>query len=622
VPPRLASTRAGRSDTLGGVAGRTLLSAALAAFVGAVLLATLALHLNIGLVLREEAAAILLCLVLPWTLAGSVLLALVAAAASALGSWRAFPPLLRRRLAFLALSAAAVLYWSNLRAYHDALPARALQALALSATAITSAAAVLVVVGLHALLFPGRERAPAGALVILAPTLAVALALALRPEAPPQAPVVGVSLEAAQAARRIIVLGIDGLGVSDLTGNPSLVPLLTRLARRGALGSLATLRPNEGPPLWTTLMTGRYPRDHGVLSATSYRLFGSSSDWHLLPKGAAIGLLERAGLVRPRPVTSAARKRRALWNVLDAFGIPTGLVRVWATQPPEAIQGFVVSPYFHLVSGEPARASAALYPRDLLKEVAARMVRATDIDPALLAGLAEGASGDSPLADPRLRALAESALAPDLSYERAAFVLNSTYRPSLLVISFNGYDSVGHSFYREAHPEAFGDVRPQDARRYGHVLERYASLLGGFVGDWQKELVASDVLLVVSTHGLEPTPLWRRLLGTLSGTQVAAASHASAPPGLLLAVGEGIRPGALLGRASVLDVAPTLLYLLGLPVPRDMQGRVLTEMLDPDFASEHPVTFIPSYEGLAVTPAVAGAPLDALPPLPEEQESR
>ena len=55
-----------------------------------------------------------------------------------------------------------------------------------------------------------------------------------------------------------------------------------------------------------------------------------------------------------------------------------------------------------------------------------------------------------------------------------------------------------------------------------------------------------------------------------------------------------------------------------LPVARDMDGRVLTEILEPEFARQRPVTFIPSYESLAVAPAVPGASLDDLPPLPEE----
>jgi predicted AlkP superfamily phosphohydrolase/phosphomutase len=416
----------------------------------------------------------------------------------------------------------------------------------------------------------------------------------------------------------VLVVGIDGLGVHDLTSEPPASPVLARLARRGALGPLATLRPTEAPPLWTTLMTGCFPRDHGVLSAATYALAGSKSEWSLLPKGAAIGLIERAGLVARRPVASTTRRRRALWNVLDAFSAPSGLVRVWGTQPPEAIHGFVVSPYFHLLSGDPAKAKAALHPSDLLPEVAARMVRAEDVDPALLADLADAPRAGSPLDDQRLRALAETALAPDLSYKRAAEVLAAAYRPALLVIVFQGYDVAGHEFYRDAHPEAFGNVPPEDARRYGHVLERYASLLGRFVSELEKELEPGDLLLVVSAHGLEPAPLWRRLIGVLSGTPVAAASHAAAPPGLLLAYGDGIRPGATLEGASILDVAPTLLYLLGLPVARDMQGRVLTEMLEPGYERDHPVTFIPSYEGLAVAPAVPGARAFELPPLPEE----
>jgi predicted AlkP superfamily phosphohydrolase/phosphomutase len=599
-----------------------LLSAAIAAAVSALALATLTLYLNPSLTLRAEARALLLSLVLPWAAAATVALALVAALASALRWWPPAPPVVPRRpflagLAFVALAVAAGLYWANLLAYRDALPLATLRALTLAAVAVSAAPALLAAIGLDRWL-SGERRALAAGLAVLALAVAVALPLALRPQPSASAPVVPVRLDAAQPSRRVLLVGIDGLGVQDLTGDEPASPALARIAKRGTLGPLATLRPSEGPPLWTSLLTGRLPRDHGVLSATSYTLVGSSSEWSLLPKGAAVGLLERAGLAARRPVVSTTRRRRALWNVLDAFAAPSGLVRVWGTQPPEAIRGFVVSPYFHLLSRDPQKARAALHPRDLLVEVAARTMRAEDLDPALLADLADAPRAASPLEDPRLRALAETALAPDLSYKRAAEVLGAAYRPALFVVGLHGYDAVGHSFYREAHPDAFGDVPPEDAQRYGHVLARYAALVGRFVSELEKQLGPGDLLLVVSNHGLEPTPLWRRLLGVLSGAEVAAASHARAPSGLLLARGEGIRPGATLASASILDVAPTLLYLLGLPVARDMEGRVLTEMLEPGYAREHPLTFIPSYEGLAVAPAVPGAPAFELPPLPDE----
>jgi arylsulfatase A-like enzyme len=242
-----------------------------------------------------------------------------------------------------------------------------------------------------------------------------------------------------------------------------------------------------------------------------------------------------------------------------------------------------------------------------------------DLDPALLADLADAAvPAAAPLDDPPLRVLAANAVAPDLTYARVTEVLRRAYSPALLVVSFHGYDAAGHAFYRYAHPEAFGDVSPEEARRYGRVLDRYASLVERWVREIERDLGAEDVLVVLSGHGLAPTPLWRRLLGALTGTSVGAASHGGAPDGVLLAAGGGIRPGAQVANASVLDVAPTLLYLMGLPVARDMEGRVLTEILEPAFARQHPVTFIPSYESLAVTPAAPGVPLDELPPLPEE----
>ena len=55
--------------------------------------------------------------------------------------------------------------------------------------------------------------------------------------------------------------------------------------------------------------------------------------------------------------------------------------------------------------------------------------------------------------------------------------------------------------------------------------------------------------------------------------------------GVFVATGPAFRPGASTGPdADLLDVAPTVLRLLGVPVPADMDGRVLTEVLDPSLA--------------------------------------
>ncbi len=52
--------------------------------------------------------------------------------------------------------------------------------------------------------------------------------------------------------------------------------------------------------------------------------------------------------------------------------------------------------------------------------------------------------------------------------------------------------------------------------------------------------------------------------------------------GIIVAAGQSIRPGAEPVEASLLDVAPTVLHLLGVHVPEDVDGRVLVELLDQD----------------------------------------
>jgi predicted AlkP superfamily phosphohydrolase/phosphomutase len=211
----------------------------------------------------------------------------------------------------------------------------------------------------------------------------------------------------------------------------------------------------------------------------------------------------------------------------------------------------------------------------------------------------------------------ERALAPDLTYQRAGAVLRAAYDPPFFATYFYGLDVVGHSFTRFSQPDLFGNVRPQEVRRYGRVVDRYVSLVGQWVGEAMQGLEKGEILLVVSGYGMEPSPLWRRLLGSVTGRRVSG-THAGAPDGLLIAAGDGIRSGATLRNASVLDVAPTILYLMGLPIARDMEGRVLTEMLEEGFLRAHPVAFIPSYESLAVTPAGA-APPSVPPGLPEDE---
>lgn len=60
--------------------------------------------------------------------------------------------------------------------------------------------------------------------------------------------------------------------------------------------------------------------------------------------------------------------------------------------------------------------------------------------------------------------------------------------------------------------------------------------------------------------------------------------------GLLLAYGDHIRRDGITG-AQIMDLAPTILYLLDLPIPEDMDGKVLLDCLDDDLTSTRSVRY-------------------------------
>jgi len=52
-----------------------------------------------------------------------------------------------------------------------------------------------------------------------------------------------------------------------------------------------------------------------------------------------------------------------------------------------------------------------------------------------------------------------------------------------------------------------------------------------------------------------------------------------------------IKKGYALTGAQIQDMTPTILYAMGLPLARDMDGRVLAEAFTYPFTAEHPLTF-------------------------------
>ncbi|HXM05363.1 MAG TPA: alkaline phosphatase family protein [Chthoniobacterales bacterium] len=61
--------------------------------------------------------------------------------------------------------------------------------------------------------------------------------------------------------------------------------------------------------------------------------------------------------------------------------------------------------------------------------------------------------------------------------------------------------------------------------------------------------------------------------------------------GVFIGKGKAFNPGTRLEGARLIDLAPTLLYLLGQKVPADMDGRVLTAAFDPRFLQQNTTNY-------------------------------
>ena len=105
-----------------------------------------------------------------------------------------------------------------------------------------------------------------------------------------------------------------------------------------------------------------------------------------------------------------------------------------------------------------------------------------------------------------------------------------------------------------------------------------------------------DLLVVVSGFGMEPLGIGKRLIERMIGDPDISGTHEAAPDGFLMAYGASVARGRLQARASVVDVTPTILYFLGLPIGRDMDGYARTDLFQRSFTEERPITFIPTYD--------------------------
>ncbi|MFM8534693.1 MAG: alkaline phosphatase family protein [Acidimicrobiia bacterium] len=497
-------------------------------------------------------------------------------------------------LCTIAAGGGSTLMWLNLRAFGAVLDPATRERMVLGAALLTASSVVFLILGLaHLGRRGGRVSA---ALLSLAMVFSVAAPLAARGPARLE-PLPARSLPPAEGAlptsgSQVRMLMLDGASLDVILSAVAAgrLPNFARVLDQGAAMHLATLRPAQAEPVWSAVATGRYPMHNGVRSAVVYRALGGTPI-DLLPDYCFAQALVSFGFLTEEPLTVTDLTARPIWNILSDRGVSVGVIGWPLTHPAPVVNGFAVSDAFHRLPETELTldASPALWPGGWLEDALAALQVPAVPDPV---SLVTAMGAPQPINDYDVR----RDQAPILADRVHLQLLNAfeEIAPRFLAVRFPGIDAVGHRFLRYADPAAFGDVSEAERQRFGNVLDQYYGFIDTLVGREIDRLRPDDLLLVVSAFGMEPLTPGKRVLEIIAGNPQISGTHERAPDGFVLAFGDAVAPGRP-NRASVVDLAPTILYFLGLPVGRDMDGFARIDMFTGAFTSDKPVTYIPSY---------------------------
>jgi tetratricopeptide (TPR) repeat protein len=337
------------------------------------------------------------------------------------------------------------------------------------------------------------------------------------------------------------------------------MPNFARFVNEGVIGNVASLTPMLSPILWTSIATGKHADKHGIL-----------------------GFAEPDGPTgKCRPVTSTSRRCKALWNILSDRGIPSGVVNWFATHPAEDINGFIVSDRFCKAVAGPQEpwplVPGAVHPADQL-EAASRL----RVHPALttqdhLRPFIPRIDDLDPIRDKPVHEL-RVLLAECATVQRVTTWLMQSRPWEFLGVYFDTIDRLAHVFMdyhppRRDHVDAasydlYKDVMNQCYRFHDKMLGRLMNLAGD-----------DTTIIILSDHGFHCDHLRPNVSGHVTDGQPVAWHRRH---GVLAIRGPGINRDQRVYGASLLDIAPTCLWLLGQPVAADMDGAALTQIAQDD----------------------------------------
>ncbi|NCD32541.1 MAG: tetratricopeptide repeat protein [Spartobacteria bacterium] len=362
------------------------------------------------------------------------------------------------------------------------------------------------------------------------------------------------------AAKKLLLVGWDSADWSIIRPllDEGKMPNLAGLIESGVMGDLSTLYPSLSPMIWTSIATGKRPYKHGIYG------FSEPS-----PHGGV------------QPVTNLSRKTRTIWNMMHLEGLTSNVVGWWPSHPAEPIRGVMVSNHYQQVVGPLDKAwtvkPGTVHPQRLVEPLAGLRLHPAELTAEHIGPFVPDFGKIDQDKDKRLENIAKT-LAECTSVHAAATALMQLEPWDFMAVYYDSIDHFCHGFMRY-HPPRMPMVSEEDFEMYKDVVTsgyRYHDLMLGAL----LHLAGPETtVMLISDHGFHAGGL--RPKATPLEPAGPAVQHRDY--GIFVMKGPGIKKDERIYGASVLDIAPTILYAMGKPVGEDMDGvPLISAFVEPE----------------------------------------
>jgi hypothetical protein len=419
---------------------------------------------------------------------------------------------------------------------------------------------------------PSRHRAAFLLRIAAFAAAAALLVAAVGPRGTSATPVPSPDFAVVPTGQRVVVIGIDGFD-PELIGIPihldSIVVPAVAFAPSGG--------DTDPARVWTTIATGVPPARHGISALELRRvagLEGALAPGASRTASAVAAATDLLKLARPTVASGSLRRAKPFWDVAAEKGLSTAVVNWWATWPA-AGPATVLSDRAVLRLENAGALDAEIWPPELYDRLRPDWSKISHEARQIASKTFEA------IDQPDLR----SALIRSAELDATTALLGghpAVGGRDLVAIYLPGLDIAQHAL-------AAADSTPTASALQARAaaIRRYHYFCGGLVAQFAG---LDRALVIVVTH---------------PGRVSSAARAAIAVYGLVGAQRVAGVP------ATIADVAPTVLYALGLPSARDLSGRPLTELFNKAFVEHHPVRMVDTYGPPSAPAAQRGRrPLD------------